>query len=114
MKKKLTKLQKNKMFAGVCGGIAEYFNIDATIVRLVFVLFTLLKGAGLILYIIAALVIPSPDFTEDDIDNMKSANCDESNVHSESTSSQNTSQNSSEEKKNSPHSDEEFDNYFKK
>ena len=48
MKKKLTKSQKNKMFAGVCGGIAEYFNIDATIVRLVFVLFTLLKTAGII------------------------------------------------------------------
>ena len=38
MKKKLTKSQKNRMIAGVCGGLAEYFKIDPTIVRLIFVL----------------------------------------------------------------------------
>ena len=49
MKKKLTKSQKNRMIAGVCGGLAEYFKIDPTIVRLVFVVFALLKGAGILL-----------------------------------------------------------------
>ncbi len=46
------------MIAGVCGGIAEYFNIDPTLVRLAFVLLIFANGIGLILYIIAAIIIP--------------------------------------------------------
>ncbi len=46
------------MIAGVCGGIAEYFNIDPTLVRLAFVLLLFANGIGVILYIIAAIVIP--------------------------------------------------------
>lgn len=46
------------MLAGVCGGIGEYFNIDPVIVRLLVVAFTLAGGAGLIAYIIGAIIIP--------------------------------------------------------
>ncbi|SES80740.1 PspC domain-containing protein [Anaerobranca gottschalkii] len=59
MEKRLYRSQSNKMIAGVCGGIAEYFNIDPTIVRLLWVFFALMAGGGLIAYIIAAIIIPS-------------------------------------------------------
>lgn len=59
MKKRLYKSAINKKLCGVCGGIAEYFDIDPTIVRLAWVVFTLLGGSGIIAYIIAALVMPS-------------------------------------------------------
>lgn len=57
--KKLYKSNQNKVIAGVCGGIAEYFNIDPTIIRLAWVLFCLVGGSGVLGYIICALVIPS-------------------------------------------------------
>ncbi|MBM7613501.1 PspC domain-containing protein [Alkaliphilus hydrothermalis] len=58
MKKKLYLSRRDKKLAGVCGGIAEYFDIDATLVRLLWVLFTIMpNGAGLILYVIAAIVM---------------------------------------------------------
>ena len=60
--KKLYK-SNNKMLAGVCAGIAEYFNIDPTLVRLGLVLFCILGGSGILAYIICALVIPkNPEF----------------------------------------------------
>lgn len=46
------------MIAGVCGGIAEIFDVDPTIVRIIWVLISLLWGAGLILYIIMAIIVP--------------------------------------------------------
>ena len=46
------------MLCGVGGGIAEYFNIDPTLVRLVWVIITLMGGAGILAYIIAAIIIP--------------------------------------------------------
>lgn len=55
--KKLYRSTTNKMLCGVCGGLGEYFNIDPTIVRLLCVLLGL-SGAGLLVYIIAAIVIP--------------------------------------------------------
>lgn len=58
MEKKLTKSSTEKKLAGVCGGIAEYANIDPTIVRLIWVAFSLAGGAGLLAYIVAALIIP--------------------------------------------------------
>lgn len=59
--KKLRKSYNQKMISGVLGGIAEYFDIDVTIVRLAYVLITLLSAAfpGIILYIIAIFVIPN-------------------------------------------------------
>lgn len=58
MKKKLYKSDLDKKLCGVCGGVAEYFEIDSTIVRLAWVVFTLLGGSGILAYIIAALVMP--------------------------------------------------------
>lgn len=55
--KKLRKSSTDRKLCGVCGGIAEYFGIDSTIVRLVFVLFGLLS-VGVVFYIVAALLIP--------------------------------------------------------
>ena len=60
MQKKLYRSAKDKKLGGVCGGIAEYFEIDSTIVRLAWVVFTLFVGAGLLGYIIALLVMPNP------------------------------------------------------
>lgn len=56
--KKLYKSSTDKKLAGVCGGIADYFNIDSTLVRLGWVLFSLLGGSGLLAYIIAAIIMP--------------------------------------------------------
>lgn len=56
--KKLYRNTENKMLAGVCSGIADYFDIDPTLVRLGWVLFSLLGGSGVLGYIIAAIVIP--------------------------------------------------------
>lgn len=57
--KKLYRSDENKMLAGVCGGIAEYFNIDPTLVRLGWVVFCALGGSGLLAYIIMAIIMPS-------------------------------------------------------
>ena len=56
--KKLYKSSTDKKLAGVCGGIAEYFNIDSTLVRLGWVVFSLLGGSGLLASIIAAIIVP--------------------------------------------------------
>ena len=56
--KKLYKSNTDKKLAGVCGGIAEYFNIDSTLVRLGWVVFSLLGGSGLLAYLIAAIIMP--------------------------------------------------------
>ena len=57
--KKLHKSSTNKMIAGVCGGIAEYFDIDPTLVRLGFAAFSILAGSGLLAYIVAAVIMPT-------------------------------------------------------
>ena len=57
MEKKLYRNTKNKMIAGVCSGLAEYLNIDPTIVRLIWALIAL-GGAGIIAYLIAEIIIP--------------------------------------------------------
>lgn len=56
--KKLTK-SGNKKLAGVCAGIAEYFGIDPTIVRLIFALFTLFIGYGVTTYIVCCIMMPA-------------------------------------------------------
>lgn len=57
MDKRLTK-SANKMLCGVCAGIAEYFNLDPTIIRLLWVILTFFGGSGVLAYIIAAIIIP--------------------------------------------------------
>lgn len=57
--KRLVKSTNNRMICGVCGGIGEYLGLDPTVVRLVWVLLTFLSvGSCLLVYIIAALIIP--------------------------------------------------------
>lgn len=58
MQKRLYRSDKEKMLAGVCGGIAEYFNIDPTLVRLGWIVLACMAGGGVIAYIICAIVIP--------------------------------------------------------
>ena len=56
--KKLYRSTTNYKLAGVCGGIGEYFNIDPTLVRLGWIVFSVMGGAGLLAYIIAAIIMP--------------------------------------------------------
>ncbi len=58
MEKKLYKVRQGRILAGVCGGIGQYFGVDPTLIRLAWVLVSCLGGAGLLAYIIAAIVIP--------------------------------------------------------
>ena len=58
MKKRLYRSKKDKMLAGICGGLAEYFDVDPSLVRLATVLLCLCAGTGLLVYIIAAIIIP--------------------------------------------------------
>jgi len=60
--KKLYRSNKQRMLAGVCGGLAEYFNIDPTWVRLFFVFFFFAFGSAILLYIVLWILMPeSPD-----------------------------------------------------
>ena len=58
MEKRLYKSNTDKKLDGVCAGIANYFNVDPTLIRLAWVIFTLAGGCGLIAYIIAAIIMP--------------------------------------------------------
>jgi phage shock protein C len=57
--RRLYRNQTNKVIAGVCSGLGEYLNVDTTIIRLVWILFTFLGGAGIIAYILAYFIIPA-------------------------------------------------------
>lgn len=59
--KRLVKSSRNRMVCGVCAGIAEYFGIDPTIVRLGWAIFCALGGSGVLAYIIAAVVMPGEE-----------------------------------------------------
>ena len=74
---------KDRKIAGVCSGIAEYFDIDPTIVRILWVLFVLAGGSGILIYIIMALIVPEKS---DSLEKKQSAE-----DSSESTSSQSAS-----------------------
>lgn len=58
---KLTKSAKDRKIAGVCGGLAEYFGMDSTIIRVIWVIFTLMGGSGILAYIIAMILMPEPE-----------------------------------------------------
>jgi len=60
MARKLLRSNNNRVISGVCGGIAEYFSTDATLIRLVCAAFAL-TGTGIVAYIIAAIIIPAQD-----------------------------------------------------
>ena len=57
--KRIYKITEGKKLCGVCGGIAEYFDIDPTLVRVGWALFTLFAGFGLLAYIICAIIFPN-------------------------------------------------------
>lgn len=61
--KKLYRSNRDKMLSGVCGGLGEYFNIDPTIIRLIWAIFAF-SGSGILVYLIASIVIPKSPFLE--------------------------------------------------
>lgn len=58
---KKLKRSNNKMIGGVCAGLADYLNLDVTIVRVLWVLFTCFVGAGLLAYIVCLVVMPTEE-----------------------------------------------------
>ena len=58
MKKRLYKIDNGKKLCGVCGGIAEYFAVDPTIIRLLWIILIFCAGTGILAYFIAALIMP--------------------------------------------------------
>ena len=58
MKKRLYKIEEGKKLCGVCGGIEEYFDLDPTLIRLVWIFLILCAGTGILAYFIAALIMP--------------------------------------------------------
>lgn len=98
--RKLHKSNKNRMICGVCSGFAEYFKIDPTIVRLIFIIVGLLRGIGLIFYILCAVLMPNDaDYTYDasDVDVKDDSSLKDAKVSTPDV----------------PHTDEEFDSFFK-
>ena len=59
--KELRKSDTNRVLAGVCGGIAEYIGCDPTIIRLLFIALSIFVGSGLLVYILAAIIMPRAD-----------------------------------------------------
>jgi phage shock protein C len=56
--RKLYRSTSNRQLAGVCGGLAEYFNLDPTLIRVLFVLLAVLGGSGVVLYIAMWIIVP--------------------------------------------------------
>lgn len=56
--KRLTRMEDGRMIAGVCAGLARYFGVDPTVVRIIFVLLALFAAGGVLLYLILWLVMP--------------------------------------------------------
>jgi phage shock protein C len=56
--RKLYRSQTNRQVAGVCGGLAEYFNLDATLIRILFVVLAVLGGSGIVLYLAMWIIVP--------------------------------------------------------
>ncbi|HYY81666.1 MAG TPA: PspC domain-containing protein [Actinomycetes bacterium] len=56
--RRLYRSRTNRKLAGVCGGLAGYFNTDATLIRILFVVLALLGGPGLVIYLVMWIVVP--------------------------------------------------------
>ena len=56
--RKLYRSTTNRQLAGVCGGLAEYFNLDATLIRVLFIVLAVLGGSGVILYVAMWIIVP--------------------------------------------------------
>jgi len=87
--KKLYRSRKDSKIAGVCGGIAEYFNVDATIIRLLAVLTIFFGGGGIVAYIIAWIIIPlepiegGAPLSDEEVNHTKKENQSETTVDAE-------------------------------
>ncbi len=57
--RKLYRSRTDRKLAGVCGGLAQYFNLDATLIRVLFVLLTVLGGAGPLIYVAMWIIVPN-------------------------------------------------------
>ena len=57
--RKLYRSRTNRQVAGVCGGLAQYFNLDATLIRILFVVLAVLGGSGLLLYAAMWIIVPN-------------------------------------------------------
>jgi phage shock protein C len=57
--RKLYRSKTNRKLAGICGGLAEYFGVDATLIRVLFVLLAVLGGSGLVLYLAMWIIVPN-------------------------------------------------------
>ncbi|HHX74717.1 MAG TPA: PspC domain-containing protein [Firmicutes bacterium] len=68
MLKRLYRARREQVLGGVCMGIARYLNVDVTLVRLLWIVFTFIGGSGLVAYIIAWVVIPEEPHEDDVID----------------------------------------------
>ena len=68
--KQLRRLRKGRVVAGVCTGLADYFSIDVTLVRLVFAVLTVFGGTGILFYLVAWLILPEEDETASIAENM--------------------------------------------
>ncbi len=86
--KRLYRSSEERMFAGVCGGIAAYLDVDPTLVRLFFVALTLLSGGqGLLIYIVLMLVVPEQPKEKRKLDYDEEADDGASIIHSTTTAS---------------------------
>ncbi|HET7519266.1 MAG TPA: PspC domain-containing protein [Actinomycetes bacterium] len=56
--RKLYRSRSNRQVAGVCGGLAQYFNLDATLIRILFVVLAVLGGSGLLLNVLLWIIVP--------------------------------------------------------
>jgi phage shock protein C len=56
--RKLYRSRTHRMLAGVCGGLAEYFNLDATLIRALFLLLAVFGGSGLVIYLVMWIIVP--------------------------------------------------------
>lgn len=77
MSKRLYRSSKDKILGGVCAGIAEYFNIDPVIIRVVFVLIFLAEGVGLMIYVILWIIVPEQKSLDKDTDEIIKENSKE-------------------------------------
>lgn len=64
MKRRLYKIEQGRKLAGVCGGIAEYFDIDPTLIRLLWIILVCCGGTGILAYILAAAIMPNKSEVE--------------------------------------------------
>jgi len=57
--RKLYRSKTDRKLAGVCGGLAQYFNVDATLIRVLFIVLAVLGGSGLVLYVALWIIVPN-------------------------------------------------------